>query len=73
LHSGTGGIDWRSRGHFFAVAARLMRQILVDHARKRATFNRNGGNLIFFGGLTAEGVVTHSREGLEIFPSLAPK
>jgi hypothetical protein len=26
--------DWESRSHFFGVAARLMRQILVDHARK---------------------------------------
>lgn len=25
--------DWQSRSHFFGVAARLMRQILVDHAR----------------------------------------
>lgn len=27
--------SWQSRSHFFGVAARLMRQILVDHARKR--------------------------------------
>src|SRR6185312_13296995 len=27
--------NWRDRGHFFGVAARLMRQILVDHARQR--------------------------------------
>src|SRR5712692_9332469 len=26
-------IDWRDRVHFFSVAARLMRRILVDHAR----------------------------------------
>src|SRR5207244_5245676 len=32
-----------SRTHFFAVAARLMRQILVDHARKRLTDKRGGG------------------------------
>ncbi len=25
--------DWKDRAHFFGVAARLMRQILVDHAR----------------------------------------
>lgn len=29
------GGDWSDRGHFFALAARAMRQILVDHARKR--------------------------------------
>src|ERR1700676_3793512 len=27
------GIDWHSRSHFFAVAATVMRRILVDHAR----------------------------------------
>src|SRR6201984_334666 len=27
--------SWQSRSHFFGVAARLMRQILVDHARTR--------------------------------------
>ena len=32
-----------SRTHFFAVAARLMRQILVDHARKRLADKRGGG------------------------------
>jgi RNA polymerase sigma-70 factor, ECF subfamily len=32
-----------SRTHFFAVAARLMRQILVDHARRKAADKRGGG------------------------------
>ena len=33
---------WQSRSHFFAVAARLMRQILVDHARKKHAGKRAG-------------------------------
>jgi len=36
-------VNWRSRAHFFAVAARLMRRILVDHARKRLYLKRGGG------------------------------
>src|SRR5215813_8247676 len=32
--------DWQSRGHFFGVAARLMRQILVDHARNHNASKR---------------------------------
>ncbi len=32
----------RNRSHFFAIAARLMRQILVDHARRRQTGKRSG-------------------------------
>ena len=26
-------VDWRSRAHFFAIAAQMMRRVLVDHAR----------------------------------------
>jgi RNA polymerase sigma-70 factor, ECF subfamily len=35
--------DWQSRAHFFGIAARAMRQILVDHARKHAADKRGGG------------------------------
>lgn len=34
------GIDWKNRAHFFAFAARLMRQILVDAARAQASVKR---------------------------------
>jgi RNA polymerase sigma factor (TIGR02999 family) len=33
-------VDWRDRGHFFAVAATLMRRVLVDHARARLAAKR---------------------------------
>lgn len=36
---------WRDRAQFFAIAAQLMRRILVDHARKRLNSKR-GGNLL---------------------------
>lgn len=36
-------VDWQCRGHFFGVAARAMRQILVDHARSRGRDKRGGG------------------------------
>lgn len=35
--------EWQSRKHFFGVAAQLMRQILVEHARARATARRGDG------------------------------
>ena len=35
--------DFASRAHFFAVAAKAMRQILVDHARSRRRDKRGGG------------------------------
>jgi RNA polymerase sigma factor (TIGR02999 family) len=36
-------IDWEDRRHFFAAAARAMRQILVDYARRYRTQRRGGG------------------------------
>lgn len=36
-------VDWKSRAHFFAVAARSMRRILVDHARARGAAKRGAG------------------------------
>ena len=33
---------WQNRAHFYGVAARLMRQILVDHARQRSATKRGG-------------------------------
>jgi RNA polymerase sigma factor (TIGR02999 family) len=32
--------DWQDRAHFFAVAAKVMRRILVDHARQRGRIKR---------------------------------
>src|SRR5215510_9419387 len=32
--------DWQNRAHFFAVAARMMRRILVDHSRRHAADKR---------------------------------
>jgi RNA polymerase sigma factor (TIGR02999 family) len=37
-----GEVDWRDRVHFFAVAARVMRRILVDAARARSAAKRGG-------------------------------
>lgn len=35
-------VSWQNRAHFFGIAARLMRQILVDHARARQSSKRGG-------------------------------
>jgi RNA polymerase sigma-70 factor, ECF subfamily len=35
-------VRWRNRGHFFAIASRLMRRILVDHARAQGAAKRGG-------------------------------
>jgi RNA polymerase sigma-70 factor, ECF subfamily len=40
--AGADGIEWESRAHFFAVAARAMRRILINHAESRNTQKRGG-------------------------------
>ena len=35
-------ISWQNRAHFFAMAARVMQRVLVDHARKRKAAKRGG-------------------------------
>lgn len=36
-------LGWESRAHFFGIAARAMRQVLIDHARRRNSIKRGGG------------------------------
>jgi RNA polymerase sigma factor (TIGR02999 family) len=36
-------VDLQDRGHFFALASRLMRRVLVDHAKSRSRLKRNAG------------------------------
>ncbi len=40
--TGCPDIDWKDRLHFFAISAKLMRQILVDHARAKRRSKRGG-------------------------------
>ncbi|MDA0205867.1 MAG: sigma-70 family RNA polymerase sigma factor [Acidobacteria bacterium] len=40
---GSQKVSWQNRAHFFGVAARVMRQILIDYARARMTEKRGGG------------------------------
>lgn len=36
-------VDWQNRAHFFAIASRAMRNVLVDHAVRRSAVKRGGG------------------------------
>ncbi len=38
-------VQWQDRGHFFAVAAQVMRHILIDHARRYRSSKRGAGAL----------------------------
>lgn len=43
--AGSGSTDWESRGHFYRVAGRAMRQILIDQARRRLAKKRGEGGV----------------------------
>jgi len=36
-------VDWQDRAHFYAIVSKCMRQILIDHARKKSAKKRGGG------------------------------
>jgi RNA polymerase sigma factor (TIGR02999 family) len=36
-------VRWQDRAHFLGISARLMRRVLVDHARRRGFYKRGGG------------------------------
>jgi RNA polymerase sigma factor (TIGR02999 family) len=39
-------VRWQNRAHFFAIAAHVMRRVLVDHARTRGAVKRDGGQRV---------------------------
>jgi RNA polymerase sigma-70 factor (ECF subfamily) len=55
-------VDWQGRSHFYGIAAQLMRQILIDHARRNLRAKRGGAQpaeplneeLVFADGQSAE-------------------
>ncbi len=42
---GQRSVSWANRAHFFGIAARMMRRVLVDHARRRLAAKRSPGTL----------------------------
>lgn len=49
--SGLDRMDFQDRGHFVRMAARVMREVLVDHARRRQAVKRDGGQRVTLTGL----------------------
>lgn len=54
-------VDWKSRSHFFGIAAQLMRRILIDHARGHLREKRGGAQ----GALPLDGAIVFSPERSE--------
>lgn len=46
-------VDWKDRAHFLSMAARVMRRILIEHARARGAAKRDGGVRVTLTGLSA--------------------
>ena len=57
LQMARASLDVQNRRHFYALAARMMRRILVDHARKRNAAKRGGGQVLVT--YTEEQAVSH--------------
>ncbi len=38
-------VNWQNRAHFYGIAARMMRRVLIDHARAHATEKRGGATI----------------------------
>ncbi len=62
--------DYRDRAHFFGVAAQLMRQILVDHARARKAGKRGGGEAKVPLDSVADASATHPEVFLDLNDAL---
>ncbi len=48
-------IQWQNRAHFLAMAAKVMRDVLIDEARKRQAVKRSGGIQVTLSGLSGGG------------------
>lgn len=59
-------VPWQNRVHFFAIAARLMRRILVDHAKTRQRNKRGGMNTLISLGIREDGESTGSTGEIDV-------
>ena len=58
------GVNWKNRSQFFGIAAKIMRQVLVDRARERNATKRGSGNYKL--DLTDVGDIPEKTETLEL-------
>lgn len=63
--------SWRCRAHFLSVAARMIRRILVDHARRRSYAKRGGGTCRVALEEALDAAVTRTPELLALDAALA--
>ena len=66
--AGQPGVDWQNRAHFFAIAATVMRRILVDHARGKRRRKRGGGEAPV---VLDDGALEAPRREVDVFDAYA--
>ena len=64
LIGGAKDVQWKDRAHFIAIAANLMRQVLVDHYRRWRESKRRGGDFVRVSFDQALGIPAEQREDL---------
>lgn len=64
LIGGAKDVQWQDRAHFIAIAANLMRQVLVDHYRRWRESKRRGGDFVRVSFDQALGIPAEQREDL---------
>jgi RNA polymerase sigma-70 factor (ECF subfamily) len=67
---GQRSVSWANRAHFFGIASRIMRRILVDHARRRRRAKRNPGTVYLDLGTPGTGAADRSPELLALDDAL---
>lgn len=67
-----GDVAWERRAHFFGAAAQVMRQILVDRARKKFALKRGGDweRITLSSALSENGCEAHNEEVLAVHEAL---
>ena len=60
-------VEWKSRAHFFGIAAQMMRRVLVDHARGRLAAKRGGdARQVTLGHAIDAGVPADDADGVDV-------
>jgi RNA polymerase sigma-70 factor (ECF subfamily) len=64
---------WENRAHFFGIAARMMRRVLVDHARRRRSAKRDGlaGDPVSISGIAASAARVDPVDVLDLHEALS--
>jgi RNA polymerase sigma factor (TIGR02999 family) len=63
-------VAWKDRAHFYCIAARVMRRVLIDHARRRLAGKRGGGQVFMTLNTDVEVPVTSPEAVIELDQAL---